>query len=138
MVCKWSKETTCRGTHSLQDRYSFKAINSNAHLWTLVSGFVWPPPKEQGNYHQQFQKCWDHRGCHSRISLWRPVCRFGLGKCFFYVKLTGPFCSYCFKLETVIICHVVLLNQIVAYTNALSLFLCPTFDSSRSFYSKSR
>ena len=30
-----------------------------------------------------------------------PICRFGLGKCFFYIKLTGPFCSYCLKLETV-------------------------------------
>ena len=43
-----------------------------------------------------------------------------------------------FKLEAVIICHVVLLNQIIAYTNVLSLFLCPTIDSARSTDSKFR
>ena len=132
MVWKWSKETTWRGNLSLRDRYSVKAINSKARSWTLTSGFVWPPPKQQGNYHQWFRKCWDHRGCHPRIARWRPVRRFRLGKCFFYVKLTGPFCSYYFKLGTVITYHVVLLNQITACTNVLSLFLCPTFNSSRS------
>ena len=59
-------------------------------------------------------------------------------KVFFYVKLTGPFCSYCFKLQTVIIYHVTFLNQIIAYTNVLSLILRPTFDSSRSSDSKFR
>ena len=28
-----------------------------------------------------------------------PVCRFGLGKCFFYIKLTGPFCSFVLNLR---------------------------------------
>ena len=42
---------------------------------------------------------------------------------FLYVKLTEPFCSYCFELETVIIYHVVLLNQIIAYTNQM-YYLC--------------
>ena len=138
MVCKWNKETTWRGNRSLRDRYSVKAMNPKVHLWTLASGFVWPPPKQQGNYHQRLRKFWDHRGCHPRIAWWRPVCRLGLGKCNFCVKLTGPFCSYCFKLETVIIYHIVLLNQIIAYANVLSLFLCPTFQSSRSFDSKFR
>ena len=27
-------------------------------------------------------KALDHRDCHQRIAWWRPVCRFGLGKCF--------------------------------------------------------
>ena len=67
----------------------------------------------------------------TRLPIW-------ISKMFFYVKLTGPFCSYCFKLETVIIYHVVLLNQIIAYTNVLSLFLCPTIDSARSTDSKFR
>ena len=55
----------------------------------------------------------------------------------FYVKLMELFCSYCFKLKTAII-YVVLVNQIIAYTNVLSLFLCPTFDSSRLSDSKFR
>ena len=67
----------------------------------------------------------------ARLPIW-------IRKMFFYVKLTGPFCSYCFKLQTVIIYHVAFLNQIIAYTNVLSLFLCPIFDSSRSSDSKVR